>query len=305
MKFNKLKSFLVLFLLIFCLMVSQNTIVFAQEEVFESNIDENELTDFVDENNDFADIPASQLILRRERLIAEIEDQHKQLLSQLSIYQDDERNFKVAHDQYQKLQTLNSIEGVVESAKKLVLSRNIALNSYLNLLRLKIIESQGIELFHKERSVEQLVSLQEQLQHHSRKMEGAVNREDVNQLALEFEPLSQSITQTSYYALSILTVGRLQSVYDQSVVINSKILETQSTQVMAESTNRARSLAEIENLIENTPPLFLEMWAEINQAEGKMSGYESVYREINRKLNTIFARLSRLVAYFEELENIR
>ncbi len=247
----------------------------------------------------------SDQIIRRERLAVEIEDQHSQLLSQLNTYQNDERNFRVAHDQYVRLQTLNSIEGVVNAAKSLIKSRDTALKSYLNLLRLKIIEAEGIEMFHKERVVERILSLQLQIEEHSSKVELITSREEVNQLAEEFLPISKSITETSYYALSVLSIGKLQAVYDQSVVISQRIMENEGETVLAESTTRARSLAEVDKLMADLPPLFQDIWSEVNLAEERTQGYGNLYRGLTKKLNTIYSNLSRLVAYFEEVENVK
>jgi len=247
----------------------------------------------------------SDQIIYRERLEAEIEDQHAQLLSQLNTYQNDERNFRVAHDQYTRLQTLNSIEGVVNSAKSLIKSRNTALYSYLNLLRLKIVEAEGIEMFHKERVIERILSVQFQIDEHSSKVDSVVSREEINELAEEFSSISELITETSYYALSVLSVGKLQAVYDQSVVINQRIIEEEGDTALIESTTRARSLAEIEKLISDLPPLFQDIWSEINLAEERTQGYGYLYRGLSRKLNTIYSKLSRLTAYFEEVENVK
>ncbi len=252
-----------------------------------------------------SNLSISDQVIRKERLEAEIKDQHSQLLSQLSTYQNDERNFRVAHDQYLRLQTLNSIEGVIASAKNLNLSRNKALHSYLNLLRLKIIEAEGIEMFHKERVLERILSLQGQLDDHSKQVESIVAREEINDLAETFKPISLSITETSYYALSVLTVGKLQAVYDQSAVVGQRIFNEESNTVLAESTNRTRSLAEVDKLMSELPPLFQEIWAEVNHAEGKTQGYRNLYSGLSRKLNTTYSKLSRLVAYFEEIENVK
>ena len=245
----------------------------------------------------------TQLILRRERLTEEISDQHKQLLGQLTAYQQDERQYRIALDQYQRLQTLKSIEEIVEISRKLILSRNKALHSYLNLLRLQIIESEGIEQKHKTRIIEQVEALQIQLTEHSNLAQEISDRERVNQLAEEFEPLAESVSTTSYYALSILAIGRLQSVYDQAVVINQRIRE-KDEQSQIESSARMRSLAEVEKLINELPSLNRTVWTRVDEAESSYQSYEGLYRNLSRDLNSIYSKLSRLVSYFEELENV-
>jgi hypothetical protein len=260
------------------------------------------------ENLDSADLPPSQVILTRERLTQEIQDQRDQLLGQLAEYQHDERRYKVALDQFQRLQTLSSIEEVVIASRKLILSRNLVLNSYLNLLRLKLVESEGIEVRHKNQVIGRLEGLQQQLIDHSTRAEDVNDREAINQLAEEFIPLSESIIETSHYALSVLAIGRLQSVYDQSVVVHQRILQKEEEQKIdssAVSSSRTRSLSEIDRLINELPPVFLSVWTKVDQTDDSRYGYRNLYRSITTELNSIYSRLSRLTAYFEELENVK
>jgi hypothetical protein len=260
------------------------------------------------ENLDSADLPPSQVILTRERLTQEIQDQRDQLLGQLAEYQHDERRYKVALDQFQRLQTLSSIEEVVIASRKLILSRNLVLNSYLNLLRLKLVESEGIEVRHKNQVIGRLEGLQQQLIDHSTRAEDVNDREAINQLAEEFIPLSESIIETSHYALSVLAIGRLQSVYDQSVVIHQRILQKedgQENESNALSSSRTRSLSEVDRLINELPPVFLSVWTKVDQTDDSRYGYRNLYRSITTELNSIYSRLSRLTAYFEELENVQ
>jgi len=249
-------------------------------------------------------LSSSQVILRRERLTQEISDQHKQLLGQLAVYQQDERKYRITLDQYQRLQTLKSIEDIIEVSRKLILSRNTALNSYLNLLRLQVIESEGIEQTHKNRVIEQIEMLQDQLAQHSNLAQEITDRERVNELAVDFQSVADSINTTSYYALSVLAIGRLQSVYDQALVINQRIRE-KDEQTQTTNPARNRSLAEVEKLINELPPLNHQAWMQVDKAESAYQSYEKVYRNLSQDLNSIYSKLSRLVSYYEELENIR
>ncbi|HQM15977.1 MAG TPA: hypothetical protein PLM16_02090 [Candidatus Woesebacteria bacterium] len=262
-------------------------------------------TDQLDLSIDESSAPAqlSNVILQKERLAEEIQDQHRQLLGQLNQYQHDERQYRVALDQYQRLQTLSSIEEVVTAARQLILSRNLALQSYLNLLRLKLIEAEGIEITHKNQVVVQIESLLELLKEHSAQALNITQREEINQLAESFQEIYFQIRSTSYYGLSILEIGKLQAVYDQAVVINQRIQMANESDSKQEA-SRERALLEVNKLIKELPQLFSNMWVNVTLAQEKNDGYESLYRFQSQDLNLAFARLSRLIAYFEELEGI-
>lgn len=245
----------------------------------------------------------TNMVLHKERLVEEIQDQHRQLLGQLTQYQHDERQYRVALDQYQRLQTLSSIEEVVAAARQLILSRNLALQSYLNLLRLKLIETEGIELTHKNQVISQIETLLAVLKEHSAQALNITQREEINQLADSFQEIYDQIRSTSYYGLSVLAIGKLQAVYDQTAVINQRIRAAEERTVISDS-SRERSLLEVNKLIEELPQIFSKMWTNVTIAQEKNNGYESLYRSQSQDLNLVFARLSRLIAFFEELEGI-
>jgi hypothetical protein len=247
---------------------------------------------------------SSQIVVQRERLAGEIEDQHSQLLTQLNQYQQDERQYRVSLDQFQRLQTLNSIEKIVEDSKQIIRSRNDVLSSYLNLLRLKLTEAQGIEISHKNAAIQQIEVLREQLGQFSGEIETYSQREEINAYSARFLPVSEEITTVSYYSLVILTIGRLQAVYDQEVVIN-QLMQGDLPEEQALSTSRARSLHEVDKLLIELAPQFSQLWSEVASASESESGYENLYRSMNRELTPIYASLSRLLAYYQELENVK
>ncbi len=247
---------------------------------------------------------SSQVVRQRARLQAEIEDQHAQLLSQLNQYQSDERQFRISLDQFQRLQTLQSIEKVVEDSKKLIITRNTVLDYYLNLLRLKLIESEGVEISHQDQAIEQIEILRKQLAVFTSEVKPYSQREEINNYTQQFLPFSERIHSVSYYSLVILAIGKLQAVYDQSVIVNQNIQE----KYKGESTlvnSKDRSLNEINKLLKELPPDFSALWLKVAQSSEKDQGYESLYRSINRDLTPIYAKLSRLVSYYQELEGVK
>lgn len=249
----------------------------------------------------------SEVILQKQRLEQQIQDTKTQLLSELSSHQQQEKKYRVALDQYKRLQTLSSIEEAVSATKNAMLSRNQVLKTYLELNRLKLIEAEGIEISHKQIVLDQLESNQEILRSFEKKLNQELNREQINQLAEEFEPIGQQLQETSYYALNLLSIGRLQAVYDQALAIYQKILEDESVEdSLIQQTERQRALNEVDKLFTQIAPLLEAQWADLEQVRtSQHSDYQRFYRSIFDDLNPIYAQLSQLTAYLEELEGIK
>lgn len=246
--------------------------------------------------------------VQKQRLATEIVDLKRQLLSRLNQYEKDEKQYRIAIDQYRSLQTLNSIEEAIAVTKRAMLSRNEVLEIYQNLLRLQLIDAQGIELSHKRQALSQLEENRELLAEFKNKVEQTNDRNDVNNLAIEFTPLGAQIHETSYYALGIMAIGRLQSTYDQAMVISQRV--TSAQQETTDQTNEAkikRSLKEIEKLLEQMPPKFESAWMKVNESISRRGNttYHSLYQTLNKNLMPIYTDLSKIISYFEEIEQVR
>jgi tetratricopeptide (TPR) repeat protein len=250
---------------------------------------------------------SSQVILQRQRLTEEIQDLEKQLLGQLNQYRQHEREYRIARDQYQSLQTLSSIEEVVSSTKKAMRSRNLVLDTYLNILRLKLLETEGVELVHQERALEIIEKHRQALGAYEQLIDQSQDREAINLIADEFLSLGEEINNNSFYVLSILSIGRLQSVYDKAVIINQKISseESEAEEAVLEQSQRNRAINEVNKLITQLPPMFETVWSNAYISNRPSRQHESFYRNLTRELGPIHSRLSLLVSYFEELEGVK
>ncbi len=250
--------------------------------------------------------PASQEEIRhKQRLAAEIEALNQDLLAELGQYKQDERQFRIAHNQYQDLQTLGSIEQAVAAAKKVMLSRNQVIRIYLNILHLQLIETEGVELHQREAAVSLLEADQQQLSDFEERLTAASRREQINQLAAEFEPLGSQLYENSHYALNILAIGRLQSVYDKAVAIRQDLdLEPDTKQGQHDQTQRQRDLDEIDRLLTEISSSLREAWSQAASHQTRERS-QTFYRNLTRDLSPTYAKLSQLIAYYQELEGVR
>jgi hypothetical protein len=249
-----------------------------------------------------------EYIAQKQRLAEEIEDLKLQLLSRLNQYERDEKQYRIAIDQYRNLQTLSSIEEAIAVTKRVMLSRNQVLEIYQNLLRLQLIESEGVELSHKRQALLQLEENRALLAEFKNKIEQASDRNDVNVLAVEFTPLGNQIHETSYYALSIMAIGRLQSTYDRAMVINQRVVSAQREKTdQANEAKIKRSLNEIDKLFVQMPPKFESTWIRVSESVDRKgnTSYHSLYQGLTKYLMPIYTDLSKITSYLEEIEQVK
>ncbi len=243
-------------------------------------------------------------VLQKDRLAQDIDQTKQELLSKLENYNQIERKYRIALSQYQSHQTLSSIEEAVNTARAAMLSRNDVLITYLKLLKFKLIESEGVEVTHKKRALIQIEQMLVRLGQFGAKVEPVEDRVKLNQLADEFNQLGSEIEETSYYTLNLLSLGKLQAVYDQAKVMENKIEQKQgSNSSKLDQAADKQALKETQRLIEAINPMLQEVWTDISQVKQDNSTYQSQYRRLFDDLNPIYAKLSQLVSYLEELLN--
>jgi len=252
------------------------------------------------------EIKSSDLVLQKQRLAQEITNTKNKLIEELEQYSQDEKQYGISLAQFRKLQTLNSIETATKIAKKAILSRNLVLDTYLNLMRLKLVEAEGIEVVHKEKVLNEIENHRQALVDFEEKVVPIEDRDNLNLLATQFLPLGNEIRDTAYYALSLLAVGKLQAVYDQAYAIEQKVEQKDVSDLSnLEQAERTRATAEVKKLVTQLPPEFEELWTDLAAVENSHSDYKRFYRSVFDDLDLIYSQLSRLTAYLEELEQLK
>lgn len=141
----------------------------------------------------------------------------------LSIYRTDERDYQVAKEQYNKLQTLASLEVAVQATRKVLISRTTVLQDYLGILKLMLNETSGIDVGEKTQLLQELDAAQARLKVHQQLVEQAIDRNLILNSVKDFNTISQDLTTVSYKSLSYLSYGRLQTVYDKTLVVRNEV----------------------------------------------------------------------------------
>lgn len=243
----------------------------------------------------------TEMIWQKERLDQEISTVKATYQSQLEEYLYHEKLYRIAYDQNAQLQTLVSIEDVIQKAKTLALHRVEVLSSYLNLLRLRLIATEGIELSLKERYLKRLEDTLLYLTDHQTIVQSLAGRDEMALELATFSADQGGLGNLANEVLVLISVGNIQAVYDKSVVLKRDIdgyLEKQGTLKLPEierasfETNRSLDSAKLK--LDN-------FWVEvINRGQGNWF-LAKIYEELPRTMNPIYVNLSQSISYLDEL----
>jgi len=246
----------------------------------------------------------TDMIWQKERLDEEIVTLKATYQSQLENYLYQDKLYRIAYDQYKQLQTLVSIEDLTQKAKTLGLSRDEVLISYLDLLRLNLITTEGIELSLKSKYLNQLESTIVYLKEHQENLKNLNDREPVSLSLSTFANDQKNLSKQAKEVLVLLAIGNLQMIYDKSAVLKKDIdvyLEDQGTLELptisraSDETNRSLSSAKLK---------LDAFWAETlnrNESNWYLSKF---YDDLPRTLNPIYVNLSQSISYLNELLSI-
>lgn len=239
----------------------------------------------------------SAAVLQKERLDAEIEELSTIYRGQLNEYRLAEREFQIAKDQYRQLQTLASINQVTEAARKVMRIRNQVLITYFELLRIRLIAAEGIDVAVKSAAIAKLTAQNEWLQAHQQQVAAATDREHFNTLSDIFIAQEPLFVTTSQEASSILSVGKLQTVLDRLTLLAQDVAPLEASNSSAAS---SRSLRETNNTITELNASFQTTWQNLEE-DIREDRIVSFYTNLTETLNPLYSSLNRLASFLGEL----
>lgn len=225
--------------------------------------------------------------------------------TELSIYRTDEQEFNIARAQYLQLQTLASLETSVKATRKVMLSRTAVLQTYLQMLKLMLSSTSGIDVEEKNKLLQDLDSGIERLITHQKMVEQAVDRSAILNSVIDFNTFNAAVTNVSYKTLSYIAYGRLQTVYDKTLTVKAEVLQHVEAQeqngLKLGEKRRAldetdRSLAATKTSLDNVRKTFLP-----RQTGQEQKFDTNSYGQTVALLSTIYADLYRNVAFLREV----
>lgn len=243
----------------------------------------------------------TDLIWQKERLDDEIAVVKNTYQAQLENYLYHDKLYRIAYDQNKQLNTLVSIEDVTQKGKALGIYRDEVLMTYLNLLRLELISTEGVELSLKEKYIARLEATIEYLRLHQKDLKNLNDRDRVANSLATFTNDQGGVGNLANEILVLITVGNLQAIYDKSFVLKRDIdnfLEQKGTLNLPEID---RASFETGRSLDSAKLKLDSFWNNvIKRGQGNWF-LAKIYDELPKTMNPIYVNLSQSISYLNEL----
>lgn len=206
--------------------------------------------------------------------------------------------YQISKQQYVQLDTLVALEKAVRDTQAVMRARAQALKTYLALMRLMLLNQTGVNLDEKQATETDLLAASELIETHLAKLEPELDKPAIDQLALEFEELLPQLEDAAYRAKTLISIGKLQTLYDKSQTLRDDFESTLNEGGALRLAERQRSFDEIKRTLDSLEPEFDE--AEKKVSEREYSSYESIHRQVSDRMTEVYNDLSRVVSFLRE-----
>lgn len=242
-------------------------------------------------------------IYTRSTLQDQIKDVRATYRGQLESYRTSERNFRVSQEQYRNLQTLISLETAVKATQQVMIDRTQVLITYLTLLRLKLIDATGVPLPLKEKTLQELELHITQLQTHLTNLQQPADRARVNLLADEFTVQAEVFDETAHQALTLITFGPFQTVYDKQRALQEVFkTESASASTPIKQAEKERAFQQTDRSLDQVKLQLDTVLVDIQKADQSFS--QSKFTQIKRDLDPVYSNLNQIISFLNELLRI-
>jgi len=245
-----------------------------------------------------AEEPAAKtdLIWQKERIEEDISQARQNYSQSLEDYRNHERLYIIAYDQYASLKTLATLEDLVIKTKTVSLSRDQALINYLELLKLNLYASEGVELSVKNQYLDLLDDKINGLKKHSQELETKNSQREVQSSLDDFVQFTD-LDKISEQVLALLAISRLQRIYDLAIPLKNDIDQFLVVDESSALSALFRASDETDKTLGQAQNNLNLLWDKSKRG----GSLENIYRNLTRELNPVYINLSQSLAYLEEL----
>ncbi len=245
----------------------------------------------------------SDFVYETESLAAELRRLKMQYRGELEEYRRLEDRYTVSKQQHIKLNTLASLEEAIAASQSAMESRARVLKTYLQILKVALLQQTGVDVKQKENAVAAIDQVSEKLTQHHAIFSEPLDKVKLQQVSTNFALLREQIEDTSYRALSLLTIGQLQTVYDNSSLLVEDMEAELATHGGAlKQAERKRGFEETKRNLEAIKPTLEE--AHQTTANSQDSKYEFAYGRVTKDLRSAYTDLSQILSFLKELLTI-
>lgn len=227
-------------------------------------------------------------------------------------YQDDlekyrqlERSYVIAVQEMNQLGTLASQEKAFQATKSVLSQRNEVLTKFLELLKLRLIDTHGVAIEVKSQTIEQIQIYSEALEEYQQSITAANNQQQLDQVATNFLNFKEPVENVYYKVVALNALGKLQVTYDKTEILiddyKEVVLDTPSNLRKAE---KERSFSEIQTLVDESKQELYQASQLIissgSESRDSVVG-EELLGQVNTHLSLVYGDLSQVLTYLEEI----
>ncbi len=251
--------------------------------------------------------PVGQFIFNRQVHAEERAQLQALYKAQIAKYRTSERQFTLDKQQYAQLQTLVSLEVAVRSTREVYLDRSKVLVTYIELVRLTLQDTPGIELGAKDRALVTLDEARQDLLTHQDAILLSEDRIALGARASEFALLTATINDAIYRGLLLINLGKVQTLSDQSQILFDDILQyhTDNPGSALQESQRTRARQEIERNLERTKNSLKKISDNYSRLEADNDTISrNTFNRYSGDLSTPYSQLSNVLSYLAEFITI-
>jgi len=225
--------------------------------------------------------------------------------AQIIAYQNAYQRFRLAKTQYQKTQTIRSLNEAINATKLAALKRNEVLSTYIEILHLDLLKKQtSLDPSLRGELIKQTEMLLATLKQYHYKIKKVVSREQLNQTLTNYSSFFKQIVSLTYKVRLILKADGLFNLDFKLKYYKEQIVQRRKESLKTanfRSVEFKRGLDEVDHELDKMDGV----WQLIKQSLHEKTTDVNWFRLMNRHLSQIYTTSLRTNNYLIELLQIK
>lgn len=214
-----------------------------------------------------------------------------------------EKEYLLAVTQYQQLNTLAALEQAVVATRQASLIRDLVLITYMQQLRLHLLQTQGIEVGVKSRTLERIENMITAVQLHHDETQKVADRVQLQTVTDAFQVIVPEYEKLALFSVGIIELGRLQNAHDQTKAVFEFISDADTSHLTRlQRDQRQRSLEETSRYASQVDQEFVLEVAEWLELETNDYGQDT--QSLQEVLEGLYGRVAQEQEYLKELARL-
>jgi hypothetical protein len=228
-----------------------------------------------------------------------LKDLYRQQLDQ---YRSDEHDYIINRDQYFQLQTLTSLEDSVKATRKVMVTRDEVLQTYIQLVKLILIQTRGIDVSVKKQQLDTLDQVLQDLKKHQAQLEVTTDRSGLSQRVADFAWIGSEVENVPQTVFLLVSYGKVQALYDKTVVVKNEVKNyvEQNEKDALRLSEKRRGFTEIDQTLDAAGVELKSTFADITTPQK----YGSQNGKTSDNLYAAYGGISRTMSYLKEISNL-